>query len=123
MSREIPSREGYALVTGGKARLGAAIARKLAGEGWNIVIHAHHVDAAADALATEINGRVVVGDLSDAAFCKDIFKQAGDGFCSLLVNNASLFEYDDISTVTVETMDAHYHANVRGPVLLARSFA
>ena len=122
MSREIPSRGGYALVTGGKARLGAAIARKLASEGWKIVIHAHHADAAADALAAELKADVIIGDLADAEFCKTIFTRI-KGFCSVLVNNASLFEYDDISTITAETMDAHYHANLRGPMLLSRAFA
>jgi NAD(P)-dependent dehydrogenase (short-subunit alcohol dehydrogenase family) len=129
MSRDIPSREGYALVTGGKARLGAAIVKKLVGEGWAVAIHAHHLDAAADALAADIKAKggkslVVTGDLADAPFCAGVFAELKHfGFCSLLVNNASLFEYDDISTITAQSMDAHYQANVRGPVLLARSFA
>ena len=129
MNRDIPSRSGYALVTGGKARLGAAIVRKLAGEGWKIAIHVHHPDAAATTLAADIKraggeALVVVGDLADAEFCSTVFTQLGPlGFCSVLVNNASLFEYDDISNISAKSMDAHYHANLRAPVLLSRAFA
>jgi NAD(P)-dependent dehydrogenase (short-subunit alcohol dehydrogenase family) len=43
--------------------------------------------------------------------------------CSLLVNSAAIFEYDDVASIDEASMDAHYAANLRAPVLLARHFA
>ncbi|MEJ2322711.1 MAG: SDR family NAD(P)-dependent oxidoreductase [Gammaproteobacteria bacterium] len=60
-----------ALITGGAARIGAAIARELHGRGIDIVIHYRHSGEAAAALVDELNaGRpgsaaTVKGDLLD----------------------------------------------------------
>src|SRR5690349_1131850 len=50
-----PDRTGYALVTGGGARLGATIVRRLAAEGWPVAIHYNRSGAAAEALTLEIS--------------------------------------------------------------------
>jgi NAD(P)-dependent dehydrogenase (short-subunit alcohol dehydrogenase family) len=128
--RDFPSRAGYALVTGGGARLGEAIVRRLASEGWRVAIHHHHSSKEAIALVRELkhdgHRAIAVGcDLTHAAALPEIFTKANAalGFCSLLVNNAAIFEYDDIADVAEESMDAHYMANLRAPVLLARHFA
>jgi len=125
-----PSRKGYALVTGGAVRLGAFIARRLAADGWKIAVHYNSSDADAKALAAEMNASgghaVVIGhDLSDAAGLADVFARANAafGFCSLLVNSASAFTYDDIRDVSAATMDPLYEVNFRAPVLLTRHFA
>ncbi|MBS0473400.1 MAG: SDR family oxidoreductase [Proteobacteria bacterium] len=126
----IPDRAGYALVTGGGARIGAALSRRLAADGWAVAIHYHNSADAAEALATEIKtggGRAVTlgCDLADPAAFADLFARAnaGWGFCSLLVNNASAFEYDDIANVTRENLDRLFAVNLHAPVLLAREFA
>ena len=128
--RDFPSRAGYALVTGGAARLGEAIVRRLASEGWRVAIHYHHSDKEAVALVRELKREgqraIAVGcDLTHSAALPEIFAKANKalGFCSLLVNSAAIFEYDDIASVTEDSMDAHYAANLRAPVLLARHFA
>jgi NAD(P)-dependent dehydrogenase (short-subunit alcohol dehydrogenase family) len=128
--RDFPSRAGYALVTGGAARLGEAIVRRLASVGWRVAIHYRHSDKEAVALVRELKREgqraIAVGcDLTHSAALPEIFTKANAalGFCSLLVNNAAIFEYDDIADVTEESMDTHYMANLRAPVLLARHFA
>ena len=45
-----------ALVTGGALRLGAAIVRRLAAEGWKVVIHCNTSLQPAEALAAELRG-------------------------------------------------------------------
>jgi NAD(P)-dependent dehydrogenase (short-subunit alcohol dehydrogenase family) len=129
-AREIPSRKGYALVTGGAVRLGAAITSRLAADGWNVAIHHRNSGAEAEALIRELkstsrNAVAVVSDLSNAGDLERIFTEANAalGFCSLLVNSAAIFEYDDISTVAEEGMDKHFATNLRAPVLLAHHFA
>jgi NAD(P)-dependent dehydrogenase (short-subunit alcohol dehydrogenase family) len=125
---EHPSRDGCALVTGGAIRLGAAIVRRLAADGWSIAIHARR-ESAAQALAMELTAEghkvaAVSGDLAEPDVAEGIFAQVSDrlGRCTFLVNSAAAFAYDDIGTVSAESMDALYHANLRAPVLLAHQF-
>jgi NAD(P)-dependent dehydrogenase (short-subunit alcohol dehydrogenase family) len=40
-----------------------------------------------------------------------------------LVNNASVFEYDQIDTITRETWDRHLESNLRAPVVLTQALA
>ncbi|MEJ0028306.1 MAG: SDR family oxidoreductase [Rhizomicrobium sp.] len=125
-----PDARGYALVTGGGARIGAALVRRLAADGWAVAIHHRSSAQGAEALAREIvagGGRAVAlgCDLGAAAEFTDLFARAGAalGFCSLLVNSASAFEYDDISNVTREHLEKLFAVNLHAPVLLARDFA
>ena len=125
-----PDRGGYALVTGGGARLGAAMVRRLAADGWAVAIHYHNSAREAEALAKEIKstgGRAVTlgGDLEKPADFADLFGRAnaGWGFCSLLVNNASAFEYDDISNITRAGLEKLFAVNLHAPMILARDFA
>ncbi len=125
-----PDRDGYALVTGGGARLGASLVRRLAADGWAVAIHHNQSSSQADVLAKEIKaagGRAVTraGDLGKLERFADLFgrSNAGWGFCSLLVNNASAFEYDDISNVSRENLEKLFAVNHHAPVLLAKEFA
>jgi NAD(P)-dependent dehydrogenase (short-subunit alcohol dehydrogenase family) len=125
---EHPSRNGCALVTGGGIRLGAAIVRRLVADGWPVAIHARK-QTSADALAAALTAQghkvaAVSGDLAGFDAAEKIFAQVREklGKCTFLVNSAAAFAYDDISTVSAETMDALYHTNLRAPVLLSRRF-
>ena len=126
----IPDPHGYALVTGGGARIGAALVRRLAADGWAVAIHYHHSAKDAEALALEIKAKggraFTVGvDLGAIDGFADMFDlvNADFGFCSLLVNNASAFEYDDISNITRANLERLFAVNLHAPVLLARDFA
>lgn len=114
-----------AIVTGGARRIGAEMVRALAADGWDVLIHCNTSRDAADALAHEVGrARVVSVDLAgeDPAA---VFAPALDGMppLGLLVNNASLFEHDDLADFTVEGWARHFDANLRGPALLTRMFA
>ena len=114
-----------AIVTGGGRRIGAAIVRALAADGWAILIHCHASGDAARALAAEIgNARVVEADMA-AADAGETVIAALDGMPppALLVNNASRFAYDALDDFTVEQWDTHLAANLRGPALLTQAFA
>jgi len=126
----IPDRAGYALVTGGAVRLGAALVRRLAADGWAVAIHYNSSAQAADALAVEIKGQggravTVQADLATTDDFTDLFGRAnaGWGFCSLLVNSASAFEYDDISNISRANLEKLFATNLHAPMLLARDFA
>ncbi|HVQ06828.1 MAG TPA: SDR family oxidoreductase [Allosphingosinicella sp.] len=114
-----------AIVTGGAKRIGAAIARALAADGWHVLIHYRRSQAEAEALAGALgNASAVRADLADPG-AADAILAALDGLPPprLLVNNASLFAHDDIADFTPESWAAHLDVNLRGPALLSRAFA
>jgi NAD(P)-dependent dehydrogenase (short-subunit alcohol dehydrogenase family) len=124
--QSFPSKTGYVLVTGGATRLGAAIASKLAADGWPVVVHYRRSSTEADKLIARLraSGAKATGlqfDLSDRDFSQ-FFKrvEAGFGFCGFLVNSASTFEYDDIDTFSGKAFDDLMAVNLRAPIALAR---
>jgi len=116
------------LVTGAARRIGREIALHLASHGWDIALHCRHSLAEAQASAAEIQalGRraeVFAADLADAADCEALVPAVllRCGRLDAIVNNASLFEYDDVSTFTVGMMERHWRANTAPALLLARA--
>lgn len=114
-----------AIVTGGAKRIGAAIVRALAADGWWVVIHCHRSGAEAEALAAEVGtATVVAADLGDASAAQVIVAAAaGTPPLELLVNSASRFDYDRIEDFSADGFDAHMAVNLRAPALLTRAFA
>ena len=114
-----------AIVTGGAKRIGAAMVRALAADGWHVLIHCHRSLAEAEALRDEIgNAGVVVADLGDHRACEAV-TMALNGLPppALLVNNASIFQYDESDSFDVLSWDRHLHTNLRAPALLSQAFA
>jgi NAD(P)-dependent dehydrogenase (short-subunit alcohol dehydrogenase family) len=121
----------WALVTGAGRRIGTVIAERLAAEGWNLVLHANQSHEAAAELAGTlarahgIETTVEQQDLADldqlASFAERVAGRAGE--VHLLVNNASIFPFDDIATVTGELLEHCYRVNCAAPVLLSRHYA
>lgn len=109
------------LITGGAKRLGAAMARALAGAGYPVIIHAHKSGPEAQALAAELNARVILGDLSDPDMPEKLIAEAGP--LAGLINNASHFIFDTPATTTAARITAHMVPNLIAPALLAQAFA
>jgi len=119
-----------ALVTGAAQRIGAVIARDLAGHGWAVAIHYRSSSQRAEALVDEIEaagGRAVAlpADLAREAEVETLVPRsvAALGPLALLVNNASAFEMDKIDTATRESWDSHIETNLRAPLVLSQAFA
>jgi NAD(P)-dependent dehydrogenase (short-subunit alcohol dehydrogenase family) len=117
-----------ALVTGAARRIGRAIALGLAQRGWDVVVHYRHsTDDAQDTVAQiETLGQRAVAlgcDLSDEQAVRALIRRASAalGPISCVVNNASLFEYDSAADFSQASLDAHMHANLMAPVLLAQA--
>ena len=87
-----------AIITGGAKRIGGAITRALAADGWYVLIHCNQSRAEAEALATELgNASVVAVDLANPAAADIIMATcAGLPPARLLVNSASRFVCDRI---------------------------
>ena len=120
-----------ALVTGGAARLGRAIALALAEDGFDVAVHFNSSADAARATAGEIRamGRtasVHQADLLENDAVEALMPAAASALgapISVLVNNASVFEYDRIDTATPDSWDRHIGSNLRAPFFLTQAFA
>ena len=123
------SRPRAALITGGGRRIGAAIALALSRAGYAVVLHANRSRGDAEALAARIEksggkAAVVVADLADAKAVGGLIPAAA-AFAplTLLVNNASVFEEDEIGSLDRENFDATMAINLTAPLFLAQAFA
>ncbi len=123
----MPEFEGprTAIVTGGAKRIGAALVRALADDGWHLLIHHNRSGDEAHALAAEIgNAATVQAELGDADCATRVFGAlAGMPPVRLLVNNASRFAYDDADGFTAADWGLHSRINLRAPALLSQTFA
>ncbi|MEJ8561763.1 SDR family oxidoreductase [Yoonia sp. GPGPB17] len=120
-----------ALVTGAGARLGQAMALYLGQRGYDVAVHyAGSLAGAQDTVAgLEVLGRSGVAlqaDLLDEDATQALVARATDalgGPLTCLVNNASIFEYDNIDTATRTSWDRHMDSNLRAPFVLTQNFA
>lgn len=120
-----------ALVTGGAIRLGRAMALYLAGRGYDVAVHyAGSADAAAqtvaDLRALGVQAHALQADLLDPAQTEALIPRAMaalDGPLTLLLNNASIFEYDNAASATATSWDRHLGSNLRAPFFLSQAFA
>ncbi|WP_425099934.1 SDR family oxidoreductase [Tropicibacter sp. S64] len=122
---------GKALVTGAARRLGRSMALYLAGRGYDVAVHfAGSADAAeetvGDIRALGVQAEALQADLlneAETAGLIDRAREALGGPLTLLVNNASIFEQDDIRTASRESWDRHMESNLRAPFVLTQGFA
>ncbi|NBO19742.1 MAG: SDR family NAD(P)-dependent oxidoreductase, partial [Proteobacteria bacterium] len=119
-----------ALITGGAKRIGAAIAVDLATRGYDVGIHCHQSRRDADDLAARLahTGQkiaVISADLSNANSIDPLFDQAraAIGPIGVLINNAALFERDDLNHIDPDMFHRHMQINCLAPMLLTHAMA
>jgi NAD(P)-dependent dehydrogenase (short-subunit alcohol dehydrogenase family) len=116
-----------ALVTAGTRRVGAAIAARLAEDGWRLALHVR-ADASLDGELARVlreqdtPHRAFLADLSDPAAIEQMWADISGwgGVPALVVNNASLFGEDDAATATGDSIRRHQAVNCDAPVHLTR---
>lgn len=119
-----------ALVTGAGKRLGRAMALYLAGRGHDVAVHYSTSQAEAEAVVAEIRAigrraQTFHADLLDEMQVQALIPAVtmALGPLTVLVNNASIFEYDRIDTATRQSWDRHIESNLRAPYVLTQAFA
>jgi pteridine reductase len=119
------------LVTGAARRVGAAIARRLHAEGFDLALHCRHSRRELDALCATLERAragstlALQADLADAGRLRPLVDDTLARFGRLdgLVNNASAFRATPLAEVTAADCDAFFAANARAPLLLAQAAA
>jgi NAD(P)-dependent dehydrogenase (short-subunit alcohol dehydrogenase family) len=113
-----------ALVTGGSAGLGRALAAGLAREGWQVVIDGRDPGRLEEA-ARATGARGIAGDVTDPVHREALARAVADtGRLDLLVNNASTLGPTPMPTVAAldpPGLDALWLTNVAAPLALAQA--
>lgn len=107
-----------AVVTGASSGIGAATARALAGDGYEVVLGARRVDRL-ETVAQECGGRAVALDVTDAAsveaFCAEVPR------CDVLVNNAGgALGADSVAQADEDAWQWMYDVNVLGTLRVTK---
>jgi NAD(P)-dependent dehydrogenase (short-subunit alcohol dehydrogenase family) len=115
-----------ALVTGSTTGIGNAIARGLVATGAHVVVNGRNqakVDAAAAAIAMEVEGakvRGIAADVATAEGCNTLLKALPQ--VDILVNNAGIFEPKGFLDIPDEDWSRFFEVNVMSGVRLSRAY-
>ena len=100
------------LVTGGGGAIGAAICRRFAEEGAQLLV-ADRVREAAERVAKECKGKALVYDIADYAAAKAAI---GERPVEVLVNNAGWDRFQNFAETKPEEWEQLIAINLRGPL-------
>jgi len=112
-----------ALVTGSSSGIGAQVARRLAKEGYHVVVTSRSSVEAGHAVADEVGGSYLQADLSEDEGARGLVEQLlrERGRLDVLVNNAGTTEridHADLKAATPEIWRRLYDVNVIAPFVL-----
>ena len=121
-----------AIVTGASRGIGRAIAVRLAGEGYAVIVNYHSNRAAAEEVVSEaqktgVQMIAVQADIGQTADRTRLISESLDHFgrIDLLVNNAGITSVGrkDLLEATEESWDTVFATNLKGPFFLAQQVA
>ena len=103
----------------------------LGARGYDVAVHYASSSEGAEEVVSQIkaqgqNAVALHADLLDDTATEALFARASEalgGPLTCLINNASIFEYDTITTATRDSWDRHMGSNLRAPFVLAQALA
>ena len=118
------------LITGAATRAGKAIALHFAERGWNIGLHYFRSSSKAKKLKkiieqNNVKVALIKADLKNSKQTEKIIPLARKklGTIDCLVNNAALFERDDIANFSIKSWNDHLNINLLAPTILIKQFS
>jgi 3-oxoacyl-[acyl-carrier protein] reductase len=122
--------EKVAIVTGASKGIGAEIAKALAAAGAAVAVNYSSSRDGADRVVAEIeqaggHAAAIQGDVSRAADVERLFQETQHrlGAPDVLVNNAGVFRFHPLESVTEEEFHRQFNINVLGLILATREAA
>ena len=117
------------IITGGATRIGAAIAKSLVGFDTKIVIHFNRSKSSALKLKKELESLgaetyLLKADLNNFKQTNNLIKNAYTKMRGLdcLINNASVFENDNLENFSEKSFTKHININLKAPAILTQNF-
>ncbi len=125
-----PTETKTAIVTGAARGIGVALAKRLAQDGFAVVVNYANSAASADALVEELStsghqAMAIKADITNADAVKQMFDHAETRFggVDVIVNNAGVMTTQPISEMSDAVYDAMMDTNVRGTFNMLREGA
>lgn len=119
-----------AIVTGASKGIGAAIAKALAAEGAAVVVNYASSVADAERVVAHITGKggraiAVKADVSTSAEVEHLFRETRRAFgpANVLVNNAGVYSFGPLESVTSDEFHRQMNTNVLGTFLATQAAA
>lgn len=116
------------LITGAGVRIGAILARHLAGQGHRLVLHYHRSGEAAEQLAEELKKAhgtevtLVQADLENAEEVTSLFARANLSPVTTIIHNASHYTRDTLMDFQPAVLRRHLAVNLEAPLILTQAF-
>ena len=117
------------IITGGATRIGAAIAKSLASYDVKMVIHFNKSKSSAFKLKKELEELgvevyILKADLNNFRQTNNLIKTSHKKMKGLdcLINNASIFENDNLENFSEKSFTKHININLKAPAILTQNF-
>ena len=117
------------IITGGATRIGAAIAKSLVNFDAKIVIHFNKSKINAFKLKKELEElgaetHLIKADLNNFKQTQNLLNKAHKQMKGLdcLINNASIFENDNLENFSEKLFNKHININLKAPAILTQNF-
>ena len=117
------------IITGGATRIGAAIAKSIVGFNTKISIHFNRSKNSASKLKKELEDlgaevHLLKSDLGNFKQTQNLIKNAYKKMKGLdcLINNASIFENDNLDNFSDNSFQKHLNVNLKAPAILTQNF-
>ncbi|WP_109832243.1 SDR family NAD(P)-dependent oxidoreductase [Reichenbachiella versicolor] len=112
------------LITGASKGIGAKIALSVASEGAKVIVNYNHDQAGADKVVSQIKESVgeavaIQANVSSRENVENLFAKSKEVFGNIttLVNNAGVYKFEPIETVTEDEFHLQFNTNVLGTFL------
>lgn len=119
-----------ALVTGSSTGIGAAVAKQLARDGYDVAVHYNSSREEGERVLAAVreagvNGCLLQGNTAEIDVPDRLIAEcvAQLGRLDVLVNNAGITRFEDLREIKPETMDSLYNLDFRGMILCAKAAA
>lgn len=119
-----------AVVTGASKGIGASIAKRLGADGASVVVNYSSSREGADRVVAEITGQggkaiAIQGDVSKVADVRRVFDETKQAFgtVDVLVNNAGVYNFQDLESISEDQFHRQFNTNVLGIILTVQEAA